>query len=76
MYGTHITHCCARHGCKYGNSDCPVVKGASQKFMCEECDWELGEGGGLDDAYAANALYDLAYKRGQDNILESGIEWA
>jgi hypothetical protein len=25
--GTHREHCCIRHGCKYGNEDCPVALG-------------------------------------------------
>jgi hypothetical protein len=25
--GVHDTHCCAIHGCKYGDDDCPVVSG-------------------------------------------------
>ena len=36
--GTHVTHCCAQHGCKYGNSDCPVKTGThEQEYPCEEC---------------------------------------
>lgn len=23
-WGVHRTHCCKKHGCKYGNDDCPV----------------------------------------------------
>lgn len=36
---THVTHCCALHGCKYGyKSNCPVVAGEhAQEFRCEEC---------------------------------------
>jgi hypothetical protein len=38
---THQTHCCVLHGCKYGNSECPVVlKQLKQEYLCEECDWE------------------------------------
>lgn len=37
----HTTHCCSRHGCKYGDNDCPVEKGLSkQEYPCEECDFE------------------------------------
>lgn len=37
-YGTHGTHCCAEHGCKYGNIDCPVVSCVmTQNYKCEEC---------------------------------------
>lgn len=43
-YGTHGTHCCAEHGCKYGDIDCPVVSGfMTQNYECEECSdshWE------------------------------------
>ncbi len=38
--GVHTSHCCERHGCKYGNDDCPVVLGThKQQFDCEECDY-------------------------------------
>jgi hypothetical protein len=34
----HTTHCCAFHGCKYGDADCPVIKGIQiQERLCEEC---------------------------------------
>lgn len=37
-YGVHQTHCCVMHGCKYGNSDCPVVTGEIvQEYPCEDC---------------------------------------
>lgn len=26
-HGVHASHCCAVHGCKYGDKDCPVVAG-------------------------------------------------
>lgn len=35
--GTHITHCCEIHGCKY-NKECPVEdKVAIQAYLCEYC---------------------------------------
>lgn len=38
----HTEHCCTRHGCKYGDSDCPVEKGRKgQSFPCEACEAEL-----------------------------------
>jgi hypothetical protein len=38
-WGVHETHCCKKHGCKYGNIDCPVVlKLIPQKYTCEEDD--------------------------------------
>lgn len=34
----HITHCCAVHGCKYGDEDCPVVNlRVKQAYPCEDC---------------------------------------
>jgi hypothetical protein len=34
----HQSHCCAKHGCKYGDEDCPVVNGdVKQFYYCEEC---------------------------------------
>lgn len=35
-WGVHESHCCKRHGCKYGDKDCPVVSGeAMQDYSCE-----------------------------------------
>lgn len=35
---SHVSHCCVRHGCKYGGDECPVVHGRErQQFLCEEC---------------------------------------
>jgi hypothetical protein len=34
----HITHCCEMHGCKYGDTDCPVEFGTQeQKYPCQDC---------------------------------------
>lgn len=36
--GTHVTHCCIHHGCKYGSDNCPVVTGRlAQEYDCEVC---------------------------------------
>lgn len=36
--GVHETHCCARHGCKYGDDDCPVAnRTVLQAYACEDC---------------------------------------
>ena len=36
--GVHTSHCCARHGCKYSNDECPVVLGThQQEYLCEWC---------------------------------------
>lgn len=40
----HATHCCARHGCKYGHTDCPVVTvKVTATSGCEICDFEREE---------------------------------
>lgn len=40
----HTEHCCATHGCKYGDRDCPVENGRKkQSHPCESCDWEKEE---------------------------------
>lgn len=37
-HGVHQRHCCALHGCKYGDKDCAVVLGiAKQDYTCEWC---------------------------------------
>lgn len=47
-FGVHRTHCCTKHGCKYGREDCPVVKGRiDQSGPCEQCGLE--ESGYYDD---------------------------
>ncbi len=35
----HHAHCCADHGCKYAQSDCPVavLRIVQQAYRCEEC---------------------------------------
>jgi hypothetical protein len=53
-FGAHPSHCCRKHGCKYGDdhypeeSDlggCPVVDGRiDQEYRCEDCppvDWTI-----------------------------------
>jgi hypothetical protein len=36
--GTHVTHCCLRHGCKYSEAECPVeTKTHEQEFACPYC---------------------------------------
>lgn len=59
----HIDHCCARHGCKYGDKDCPVENGyVNQRYDCECC------GSAKEDAI--NELEEIGFKRtGHDNKL-------
>ena len=38
-WGVHEHHCCSKHGCKYGDEDCPVAIGlTTQVYPCEYCD--------------------------------------
>lgn len=37
----HKSHCCKKHGCKYGDNDCPVELGeVIQDHPCESCSRE------------------------------------
>lgn len=37
-WGGHKSHCCTLHGCKYRDSDCPVVTNqVKQDYLCEYC---------------------------------------
>lgn len=39
----HTGHCCALHGCKYGNDQCPVELGTKiQQYPCEVCSDDFG----------------------------------
>lgn len=40
----HTSHCCAKHGCKYGDAGCPVEKGGhAQENLCERCEDDVIE---------------------------------
>lgn len=42
--GVHGIHCCKRHGCKYGERDCPVRFGdTAQMYPCEMCEFDNGD---------------------------------
>ena len=43
-WGVHETHCCVVHGCKYGDSNCPIELGLTkQRFCCEMCEEDENE---------------------------------
>ena len=43
-YAVHAGHCCKWHGCKYGDKNCPVVKGeVEQLWPCDHCYDEMEE---------------------------------
>ena len=42
--GVHAAHCCKWHGCKYGDTDCPVAnREIEQEYPCEDCSTVLEE---------------------------------
>ena len=44
--GVHQSHCCWKHGCKYGDDDCPVELGTvKQDHLCEYCENDVMEKG-------------------------------
>lgn len=50
QYPVHKSHCCVRHGCKYGDEDCPVVCGKiKQLYGCESCDIQEEENSELEE---------------------------
>lgn len=53
-WGVHERHCCPKYGCKYGDNDCPVVLGLTDKHNdhCEMCEWEYEEPNPLCVLYA------------------------
>jgi hypothetical protein len=56
--GVHVTHCCALHGCKYGDADCPVKLGqVAQEYPCEQCPEEPATP--ADEASADELLHHL-----------------
>lgn len=44
-WGVHERHCCPKHGCKYGDEECPVVLGLTEKHNthCEMCEDEYND---------------------------------
>jgi hypothetical protein len=68
----HTEHCCLKHGCKYGDDDCPVESGAKfQSFDCEACYEEKGDPNFL----RINTLETEAAKlRGELAVLRNAIK--
>ena len=59
-WGVHESHCCPKHGCKYGDADCPVVLGLTDKHKenCEDCEREIENPRPLDLLEAWSEFYD------------------
>ena len=59
MSDVHTEHCCAEHGCKYGNDNCTVASGEKkQSYPCETCDWEEEQ---FQKVVAGRTLISLSY---------------
>lgn len=58
--GTHVSHCCERHGCKYGDGeDCAVQsKRHKQDYPCESC-VDIAEA----EADIKNLLEEIAFRK-------------
>jgi hypothetical protein len=63
----HTEHCCQRHGCKYGDIDCPVILYVKQQsFMCEFCEDDIMYGWSMIEFI--NYVYDLGFAAGHDDM--------
>ena len=58
----HERHCCPKHGCKYGDKDCPVVNRLTEKHNehCEDCENEA--------KYPHEFVTPVEYQKGQAAI--------
>lgn len=63
-FGVHEGHCCSKHGCKYGTSNCPVVNKKHPGVVCEECSKERTKG----FPYPGPAMLE-AFSIGQVNLV-------
>ena len=70
--GVHKAHCCNKHGCKYGDSGCPVKSGnVSQDYPCEYCYDETQEENELSSLRAL-----LAQRDGELEALRKVVRYA
>jgi hypothetical protein len=77
--GVHTSHCCAKHGCKYGNAECPVVLGThKQEFPCEDCEMEAEQLKEQADYLANNreAFLELLDAMNNTHTIECGVQFA
>jgi hypothetical protein len=71
----HLTHCCAIHGCKYGDDDCPVALGEhiGMTFKDEQCDYVQEENAELIEDLM-NAQADLQTALGLYRLINRDYE--
>ncbi|PGK51898.1 hypothetical protein CN918_29340 [Priestia megaterium] len=70
-WGTHQTHCCAIHGCKYGDKDCPVkLRQIAQDYTCESCDHSGFENvGQIEEQLEVEKAVKAAKEEGQKEVI-------
>ena len=77
--GVHRTHCCKRHGCKYGQAEvCCVMQGTRvQAYLCEYCTSDDYDGKGVHyeagiiiEKIPENEVEGLAWLPGDAEVLE------
>lgn len=56
----HDSHCCPKHGCKYGDASCPVVLGLEYGIECEDCSYDQDDPEYKKQAELKNKYEDLA----------------
>jgi hypothetical protein len=73
--GVHASHCCIRHGCKYGDPHCPVAKTreVEQEYDCEQCD-DDAEAQPVSREELRKLLADFAAEVGMDLEAER-LDW-
>lgn len=69
----HASHCCKWHGCKYGDKNCPVVKGeVEQLWPCDDCYDEMDEADYYTSVIARLPdMYELRLKAQKRNFEEA-----
>jgi len=73
--GVHAAHCCKDHGCKYGDSDCPVANGITkQLYPCEDCESEEHYYNQIHDKLSKDGVL---YKLGLDihGVIDANPKW-
>lgn len=81
-YAVHASHCCANHGCKYGNEECPVVSGKIQQlYPCEDCqnedlEFEYEARHILKDTVSLHYYLEKLMVHAQDNKVREALQAA
>ena len=72
--GVHEAHCCLKHGCKYGDDDCPVADGrVKQMYPCETCEWDTCQDCAEKDAEIKSLKADIFALEVRESQLRSAL---